>query len=137
MKRAYALVVSYHDGSAILRAFGPYPTEDAAKAAEPDLQDLYYPDGIGKWEVVPMYAITMEDTAPAVTKTCTATLASPIGGTVFRCTQDAGHYDESAEPNYPDPGGWHFTANGMRGSSSTWSDSAEGATPHADTTTED
>jgi hypothetical protein len=61
VKRFYILTVSHFDGSGILRAFGPYDTEEAAKTAEPKLQDLYYPDAIGKWDVVPMYTITTED----------------------------------------------------------------------------
>lgn len=62
MKRSYALVVSHWDGSGIIRAFGPYESEDAAKAAEADLQDLYQPDGIGKWETVTLFNITTEPT---------------------------------------------------------------------------
>jgi hypothetical protein len=62
VKRSYALVVSYSDGSGILRAFGPYGTEEAARAAEPKLQELFAPDGTGKWEVVPLYSITTEAT---------------------------------------------------------------------------
>jgi hypothetical protein len=58
VKRSYALVVSYYDSSAAIRCFGPYGTEEAAKAAEPKLQDLFHPDGTGKWDVVPMYSIT-------------------------------------------------------------------------------
>lgn len=61
MQRSYALVVSHWDGSGILRAFGPYDTEAAAKAAESKLQDLYEPDSGGKWQVVPMYTITTEN----------------------------------------------------------------------------
>jgi hypothetical protein len=61
MKRSFALVVSEWDGSGIFRAFGPYDSEADAKGAEPKLQDLYGPEGIGKWEVVPMFTITTED----------------------------------------------------------------------------
>ena len=60
MKRSYALIVSHWDGSGILRAFGPYGSEADAKAAEPTLQDLYQPEGIGKWEMVPMFSIDTE-----------------------------------------------------------------------------
>lgn len=61
MKRSYALIVSHWDNSGIIRAFGPYDSEDVAKAAEPQLQDLYQPEGIGKWEVIPMFNINTED----------------------------------------------------------------------------
>lgn len=63
MKRAYILAVSYSDRSGILRAFGPYATEAAAKAAEPELQALYESDGTGLWEIVPMYEITIGETS--------------------------------------------------------------------------
>jgi len=66
------------------------------------------------------------------TGTCTATITQWGGGTV-RCTQPAGHYDETRAPthdeNTDDPGGWHWipTADGHH----VWADRAEGATPHA------
>ncbi len=61
MKRSYIIAVTYYDSPGILRTFGPYATEEAANAAEPKLQDLYQPEGMGKWEVVPMYSIDTED----------------------------------------------------------------------------
>lgn len=61
MNRSYVLVTSEWDGSGIGRAFGPYDTEEAAKAAQPDLQELCDPHGSARWDVLPMYTIT---TAP-------------------------------------------------------------------------
>ena len=71
MIRQYALAVSYSDGSGILRTFGPYPTEDAAKTAEPGLRELYEPDSFGTWAVVPLFSVTI---APATEH------AAPKGG---------------------------------------------------------
>jgi hypothetical protein len=61
MKRSYVITVSHWDASGVLRAFGPYDTEQAAHDAQPALLDLYGPDPGGKWEVIPMFTITTED----------------------------------------------------------------------------
>lgn len=66
---------------------------------------------------------------------CKATIKGlgPHPASVRYCHLVAGHYDEADEPDFdadpPHPGGWHDDELG-----GIWSDLAEGATPHADTT---
>lgn len=59
----------------------------------------------------------------------------PYPASVHYCHLVAGHYDEADEPDFdadpPHPGGWHDDEFG-----GIWSDLAEGATPHSDTTPE-
>lgn len=52
-RKNFVLVVSYHDGSAVIQAFGPYESEDAAKLYMPDLKDLT--QSSNRWDIVPMY----------------------------------------------------------------------------------
>lgn len=61
MKRSYVLVTSQWDNSGVGRVFGPYDTEEAAKAALPHLQEVCDPLGTVQWEALPMYTITTED----------------------------------------------------------------------------
>lgn len=61
MKRSFILTVSYWDSSGVLRAFGPYDTEQAANDAQSKLLDLYGADPGGKWEVTTLFTIPTED----------------------------------------------------------------------------
>lgn len=54
MSKRYALVHSYTDRSGVLRVVGPYPSEEEAIEALPDVEDLLR-DGFGVWDVVPIH----------------------------------------------------------------------------------
>lgn len=70
-------------------------------------------------------------------ETCTATISYSgiAGGPRHRCTQPAGHYDETRKPSEQegerDPGGWHCSiGSGHPGHWVTWSDRATNSAPH-------
>jgi hypothetical protein len=75
-----------------------------------------------------------ETPAPVNDGRCRATLQGWPIEVVDECAREAGHYDASREPdlsgNEPDPGGWHQSAPDPDGNRTTWSDEANGATPH-------
>lgn len=65
--------------------------------------------------------------------TCTASIKTLYDGQVRRCAQPAGHYDKDRQPDPlvdDDPGGWHQSTPDREGNCMTWSDWADGATPH-------
>lgn len=50
----YALVESHVDRSGVIRVLGPYDSEEAAKAALPDVLDFLI-DSHGVWDAVPIH----------------------------------------------------------------------------------
>lgn len=53
----HAVIVSYADRSAVLGAYGPYDTAEAAEAAIPKLTELPGMDTGALWEVRPLWQI--------------------------------------------------------------------------------
>jgi hypothetical protein len=53
--KRYLLVLSHHDRSGVIKAFGPYDTEDEARSWQGEVADLIDP-GSGVWDVIPLYS---------------------------------------------------------------------------------
>ena len=49
----YTVVLQHHDRSGLLGAFGPYPSEEAARAGIAALQQMPMADGL--YEVLPLF----------------------------------------------------------------------------------
>lgn len=67
---------------------------------------------------------------------CRATLQGWPREVVVDCAREAGHYDETQEPDFsgdePKPGGWHQSVPDEDGNRRTWADRSDGATPHSE-----
>jgi hypothetical protein len=53
MNSRYIVLLSHHDGSGPIQAFGPYDTEAQGKTAMAELQNLPALRDTGRWEVLP------------------------------------------------------------------------------------
>jgi hypothetical protein len=61
MRKRFILALCHYDSPGVIQAFGPYDTEEAAKAAETDLYDVVNYSGMaGRFEITPCYDLVLE-----------------------------------------------------------------------------
>lgn len=61
MKKRFVLALCHFDSPGVIHSFGPYETEEAAKAAETELYDIVnYCGQAGRFQIVACYGLALE-----------------------------------------------------------------------------